>query len=106
MRNLGPKTESRDISKRQWMLDEDYQGFSLAPKHLLEPYKADKAEHSKQYGIFERGNTSMGWPEGRNSTISEQLLCAMTKFVSCNHGWLKGGDIIPSYYLDIEITND
>ena len=49
---LDPKTESRDISKRQWMLDEDYQGFSLAPKHLLEPYKADKAEHPKQYGPF------------------------------------------------------
>ena len=24
---LEPETESRDISKRHWMLDEDYQGF-------------------------------------------------------------------------------
>ena len=44
---LEPETESRDISKRQWMLDEEYQGFSMAPKHLLESYTADKADHPK-----------------------------------------------------------
>ena len=79
---LGSETESRDISKRRWILDEDYQGFSLAPKHLLEPYKTDKAEHPKQCGPFEKGNTSMVWPEGRDRTISAQLFCAMTNFVS------------------------
>ena len=30
----------------------------------------------------------------------------MTKFVSCNHGWIKGGDLLPSSYLDIDITNN
>ena len=38
--------------------------------------------------------------------ILNGLFCAMTNFVSCNHGWLKGGDLLPSSYLDIKITND
>ena len=48
----------------------------------------------------------MGWPEGRDRKISAQLFCAMTNFVSCNHGWLRGRDLLPYSYLDIEITND
>ena len=48
----------------------------------------------------------MGWPEGRDRTSLAQLFCAMTNFVSCNHGWLKGGDLLSSSYLDIKITND
>ena len=63
-------------------------------------------EHPNQYGPFEKGNTSMGWPEGRDRTRLAQLFCAMTNFVSCNHGWLQGRDLLPSSYLDIEITNN
>ena len=42
----------------------------------------------------------------RSREIAGKLFVHMTNFVASNHGWHKGGDMIPSAYLDAELTKD
>ena len=74
------------------MLDDDYQGFSFAPKAPLDAFLEDKALHP------EKGK--------RSREIAGRLFCRMSNFVACNHGWHKGGQLVPSTYLQVEISDD
>ena len=77
---------------RQWMLDMDYTGFSFAPKDLLEAFLEDRLVHP------DKGD--------RSRAIQGRLFCHMSNFVASNHGWHKGGSLIPSPYLHCEMSND
>ena len=91
-------------TKRQWMLDQDYQGFALAPKHLLEPFLTDKKKFPRQtIGPLPREGIDFGWPNGRNRKTAAELFCHMT---TSNHGWSKGGNLVPSSYLDVHVKDD
>ena len=37
-----PEDNNSTPNRRQWMLNRYFSGFSLAPSHLLDPYKANK----------------------------------------------------------------
>jgi hypothetical protein len=84
-----PKEEEEN--RRQWMLDKDFGGFAFAPEHLMAPYKAEKEANP---------------PEKRSKVIAAKLFRHMTNFVASNHGWHKGTNLVPSNYLDVEITQD
>lgn len=93
--------------KRQWMLDQDYQGFAFAPQHLLQSFREDKKKHPRQtIGPLPKGGVGFGWPNGRNRKTAADLFCHMTNFVASNHGWRKGGNLAPSSYLDVHFMED
>ena len=64
------------------MLYRDFSGLSLAPSRLLDPYKANKSREN-----------------------AEKLFCCMKTFVASNHGFNTGGQLCPSPYLDVEVTD-
>ena len=89
-------TEEHDTvqegEKHQLKLDCDFVGFSFAQKELLDDYISTKREH--------------GSSAGKTKEVAGKLFCHMTNFVAMNHGWHKGGNMVPSAYLDASITND
>ena len=98
---LGPLEKVPEVkpnTKRQWMLDQDYHGFSFAPAHLLEPYKEDKEKKGSGSARLYESEKSMG--------LTAKLFVHMTNFVACNHGWHTGADLVPSSHLDVAITRD
>ena len=64
------------------MLYRDFSGFSLAPSHILDLYKANKSREN-----------------------AAKLFCCMTNFVASNHGFNTGGQLCPYPYLDVEVTD-
>lgn len=91
-----------DIAKlkktKQLKLDIDYSGFSFAPKDLLQPFKEGKNKYPMEDG--------QGWPDGRSREIAANLFRHMTNFVAQNHGWNERGDLVPSSYLDVHVSED
>ena len=115
--NVIPNTEPPKKKTWQWMLDEDYAGSVFAPKKLLTSFQEDKENCRKEQGPLNHGVsydqgvtymrlTSMGWPPKRSRVISGKLFVHMKKIVASNHGWHKGSDIVPSAYLDVEMSPD
>lgn len=76
---------------RQFTLDSDYTGFALAPASLMKEYTEKRAEKA--------GSESF-------KTMAAELFCRMTNFVAENHGFKKNDDLVPSKYLDVEVTQD
>jgi len=76
--------ESPTIGGGQGLLDTDYAGFSFATLNLMIPYKTD------------RGNVK----------LSLKLFCHMTNFVTRDHGYHLGEDLMPSPYFDLEVSSD
>ena len=72
----------------QLQLDADYTGFSFAPSDLLEAFAKEKQDRSEC-----------------RETAAEPFH-HMTNFVAMHHGWHTGGSLIPSPYLDVEVSND
>ena len=89
----------------QWMHDEDYQGFTFAPRHLLEPFKKEKKQYPWQSGHLLLGDMSLGWPKNKNKQISGELFCYMTHFVVSNHWWHIGGSLVLYTYLDVDFKD-
>ena len=99
------------------MLDEDYAVFAFAPKKLLASFQEDNDKCPKEQGPLNHGVsydqgvtyvglTSMGWPPKRSRVIAGKLFVHMTNCVASNHEWHKEGDMVPSEYLDVELTKD
>ena len=65
-----PVMEVTTSTKRQWMLDDNYEGFLFVPRYLLVPFKKDKEEHPQQMGPLAKGDASIIWPKGRDRKIA------------------------------------
>ena len=77
-----PTDKNPTPNRRQWMIDRYFSGFSLAPSHILDPYKANKSREN-----------------------AAKLFGCMTNFVASNHGFNTGGQLCPSPYLGVEVTD-
>ena len=64
-------SSSSSTTSRQWMLDTDYNAFALAPKHLLDAYLNDKADHPVVN--VNGGVVTSSWQDGRNREGTERL---------------------------------
>ena len=76
--------ESTNACGRWGRIDTDYAGFCFAPKALMDPYKEDRS----------------------NTKLSGELFCHMANYVARNHGHETEEDLVPSSYLDLEVTSD
>ena len=91
---VDPEPVKSPSTKRQWMLDRDYHGFSFAPRHLMEPYMSSIENHGAK------------WVGKDGEKITGKLFCHMCNFVASNYGWHTGSNLVPSPSLDVEITKD
>jgi hypothetical protein len=91
--------------RRQWMLDDECQGFKFAPPKLYQPYLADKEQnHPPEWywcDICEMGHKSH---VGRCTKLSADLFVAMTNYVCYHHD--TDDDMIPSPHLNVEVSAD
>lgn len=76
---------------RQLMLDNDYTAFALVPSDLLKEYKKEREENPGTRSFKE---------------AAAGLFCNMTNFVAENHRWKNNTNLVPSQYLDVEVTQD
>ena len=71
---------------------------------MLDPFLADKEANPKPIGPVQfRAST---FPRGRDITLAADLFRHMTNFVAAHHGWRTGGNLIPSTYLQLEVSTD
>ena len=93
------------IPRRQWMLDDECQGFKFAPPKLHQPYLANKEEHHPPEwywcDICKIGHKSH---VGRCTKLSSDLFVAMTNYVCYHHD--TANDMIPSPHLNVEVSAD
>ena len=87
-----PAEDKKAKESRQLTLDTDYTGFSFAPSDLMEKYVDDKARHSDR--------------KDHSVDISAKLYRHMANFIAMQYGWHTGGNLIPSSYLHIFISDE
>ena len=82
-------------AQRQWMLDDDCQGFKFAPPKLYHPYLADKKQHHPPEwywcDVCDMGHRSH---VGRCTKTSADLFAVMTNYICYHHNM--DNDMIPS----------
>ena len=100
---VDPAADERSNSeKRQWMIDRDFDGFSLAPKKLMDQYVKDRERDSK----LNDDERQKKWPMGSSRELAASLFNHMTNCIAARHGWHTGGYLIPSPYLNCEVSSD
>jgi len=102
---LPPIKGTLETTKRQWVLDNDCEGFKFAPPKLLQPYMADKiANHPPKTYWCEICMINHTSHKNRCVKTSADLFIAMTNYVCYNHN--SEDDLMPSNWLDAECRKD
>ncbi len=101
---LGPRMVPI-VPRRQWMVDDDCNGFKFAPPKLYHPYHANKKKHHPPAwywcDLCDMGHKSH---TGQCTKTSADLFVAMTNYVCYHHD--RDNYILPSPHLNVEITKD
>ena len=121
-------------SKKQTLLNRDFNGFAFAPEFALNPYLEDKKKHTKtivslvpffpelpclskcdievsgDHGLKVTAapvaHPSKSWPKTRSRKVAGNLYRHMCNFTAAAWGYAHDGNLLPSPYLDVNVSRD
>jgi hypothetical protein len=93
------------VPQRQWMLDDECQGFKFVPPKLCQPYLANKEQHhSPEWYWCDICKMGHKFYVGRCTKILADLFVSMANYVRYHHN--TDNDMMPSPHLNMEVSNN